>query len=476
MTNQKRELTRVACLPSLDKVFFFLLVVGLCEFASFAVATQALAQQPVVNSVDITVTQLFQPSGSVGIGTDARTSGIGPDDSGGVSRRDPSDVIKLENNFYVFYTKTVRQHVPPEGAWVFNGNFTSGYSYGEIWYATSIDGTQWVERGQALGRGQSGVWDSASVFTPNVVKGTDDEVYLYYTGIDEDGGDYNGNDVWNSDSFNDITQIGVARLDLDSNGLVTGATRLNSGNPILSPTYEPLTAQADRKFDSYRVDDSSLVIFDFDSDGDLDYGLYYKGRKLGEGAGTTKMGLAIADNVDSQYVRQNNGDSVQATGHEVMVWNQGEGVMSLVSASGNGLFYAEDKVIFQPVRDESGNTLDTRGLSAPGAFRQELTDYGYTGGISWGIRMDGSNGGSTSTSGRFLSRYDISFDIFVRGDLNGDGLVDNFDIAPFALALFDRAAYDMMYTEIDSNQVGDFSGDGVMNNFDIVGFAAVLGF
>ena len=63
---------------------------------------------------------------------------------------------------------------------------------------------------------------------------------------------------------------------------------------------------------------------------------------------------------------------------------------------------------------------------------------------------------------------------FYLGDMNGNGEVNNLDIAGFALALFNRAAYNQMFPGIDPDEVGDFSGDGVLNNLDIAGFAAVL--
>ena len=69
----------------------------------------------------------------------------------------------------------------------------------------------------------------------------------------------------------------------------------------------------------------------------------------------------------------------------------------------------------------------------------------------------------------------LTFDAeILLGDMNGSGEVNNFDIAAFALALFDPPAYSQMFPEIDSDRVGDFSGDGVLSNFDIAGFAAVL--
>jgi agmatine/peptidylarginine deiminase len=60
------------------------------------------------------------------------------------------------------------------------------------------------------------------------------------------------------------------------------------------------------------------------------------------------------------------------------------------------------------------------------------------------------------------------------GDLNCDGLVNNFDIDPFVLALSDPAAYAVAYPDCDINNA-DIDGDGQVNNFDIDPFVALLG-
>ena len=64
----------------------------------------------------------------------------------------------------------------------------------------------------------------------------------------------------------------------------------------------------------------------------------------------------------------------------------------------------------------------------------------------------------------------------ILGDADGDGVVNNLDIAAFALALFNRSAYQLMYPALDPDEVLDMNGDGVFNNLDISGFAAALGF
>ncbi|QDV42273.1 Endonuclease/Exonuclease/phosphatase family protein [Stieleria neptunia] len=62
----------------------------------------------------------------------------------------------------------------------------------------------------------------------------------------------------------------------------------------------------------------------------------------------------------------------------------------------------------------------------------------------------------------------------VLGDMNGDGQVDNLDIAAFAMALSDPVAYAQAYPGLDPEILGDFDDDGYLTNLDIAGFAALL--
>ena len=74
----------------------------------------------------------------------ANIKGIGsqPD----TCRRDPSDIIKLNNTYYIFYTK-VQKPAPL---------YPSGY-YGTVWYATSTDeGYTWTERSCVIEKGPPG--------------------------------------------------------------------------------------------------------------------------------------------------------------------------------------------------------------------------------------------------------------------------------------------------------------------------------
>ncbi|MGE0481870.1 MAG: FG-GAP repeat domain-containing protein [Phycisphaerae bacterium] len=58
-------------------------------------------------------------------------------------------------------------------------------------------------------------------------------------------------------------------------------------------------------------------------------------------------------------------------------------------------------------------------------------------------------------------------------DMNCDGLVNNFDIDPFVLALSNPAQYHATFPNCDIS-AGDANGDGLVNNFDIDPFVAIL--
>ncbi len=314
----------------------------------------------------------------------------------GIQRRDPSDVIKLGDKYYVFYSKSIHSDWPKYG-WEKHPYLSSGY-YGTIWYATSPDGLKWTERGEALGRGPKGKLDSNGVFSPNVIRAPDGKVYMYYTGVPL--GFVNNNTT-------DYTYIFGSELQFGSDGLVSGTRRLNNGDPFLSPTAGK---KHDGKslFDSYRVDDPAMLWRDYDSDGKMELGLYYKGRAESGTPGQTKMGLAIAEAPAGPFKRHSGsaaGNVAQAAGHEVMMFALGDGVVSLVSNVGNGVYFDKEGTKFAKVAKFAGR------IHAPGAFRPELTDPAYTGGVTWGVSM--IHNGNTP----YLVRWDSK-------DLTVPGLAD----------------------------------------------------
>lgn len=282
----------------------------------------------------------------------AELKGLEPEN--GVCRRDPSDVIKVDGIYYVWYTKTEKQY--------------SGYD-ASIWFATSKDGETWTEKGEALQRGARGAWDEFSVFTPNILvaKG---KYYLYYTGVKPTPG--NKERIFENNSENDFTAIGLAVSNVPD-----GPFERTSSEPVLKVSDDAT------EFDSYRVDDACLIYRN------EKYLLYYKGRSLqygDQGPRHTKLGVAMADRPEGPYLKQSN-NPIITSGHEVMVWPYQKGLMALLSdhgPEGKSLQYSSDGVTFKKV-GEFGNDYP----KAPGSFRSghfsDASDQEK--GIDWGISM-----------------------------------------------------------------------------------------
>jgi predicted GH43/DUF377 family glycosyl hydrolase len=275
-------------------------------------------------------------------------SGIGYQD--GFRRQDPSNVIKADDLYYVWYTRlpTTREH--PNDPY-----------YSTIWYATSPDGWHWQEQGQALGMAQAGEWDDYGVITPYVAV-KDGAYYMFYTATASP-----------RPKRGFYARIGLAIADSPD-----GPWRRFEDNPILEPGYEK------GRYDESVVDDAYVIVRDGK------YWMYHKVRSPGQKVHTTKIALAIADKITGPYKKY--GDSpVTDTGHTVMVWPHREGVAMLVDhgwkAGGiepSTILYAKDGIHFEKVSTiERNGNLTYIGSSGyvPDAFTN--TEQGQ--GISWGI-------------------------------------------------------------------------------------------
>ncbi len=306
----------------------------------------------------------------------------------GITRRDPSDIIKVGGTYFVYYTHVDHEKLPAD----LKRLRASGY-VGTIWYATSQnEGLHWVEQGPALGTGTPGSFDSFAVFTPNILK-FDNRYWLYYTGVRPTP----GKDVFENNSVNDFTAIGVAVADSPHGPF----ERLND-QPILTVSPGSTDPAKPSPFDSYRIDDAALLVRDHDADGDPDILLYYKGRNIDHGRsgpGKTQMGLAIAETPAGPYRRLNDGKSILSSSHEVMIWPHRSGVAAYASAS-RTLEFAPDGIDF------ASSPLHVRTATkpiAPGCFRTDLAKPEQFGrGITWGVSMKDPGGPAP-----YLVRYAI---------------------------------------------------------------------
>ena len=269
----------------------------------------------------------------------------------GVTRRDPSDIIRAGSRYYVWYTKTTRG--------------SSGYD-AAVWYATSRDGKTWTEKSESIKRGRTGNWDAQSVFTPNVLV-AEGRYYLFYTAISKP----------KTERFS--TAIGAAVSDSPD-----GPWKKHSGNPILTTgagqwaAKTGAKAEAGAAWDSHVVDDACLIVRDGK------YWLYYKGRQMGMSPAQTKIGVAVSARPQGPYIKSELNPLIKS-GHEVLVWPFGEGVAVLIGQTGslkNTVQYAPDGLKFSVkahIKDPP---------KAPGAYRPDAFTNTKSGkGISWGISM-----------------------------------------------------------------------------------------
>jgi beta-xylosidase len=264
----------------------------------------------------------------------------------GVMRRDPSDIIKVGDKFYLWYSK---------------GKISPGYD-ATVWYATSTDGENWTEKGMALAKGKPGTWEGESVFTPNILV-AEGKYWLFYTGVSRKF----------EQPYNPDSKIGIAVSDSPDGPWERLAT-----NPALTNSDKP------EDFDSHLVDDACLIV----KDGK--YWFYYKGRQLGKGPGQTKMGVAIADHPQGPYVKHPENPVIPGN-HEVLVWPQGKGVAAMIGTTGpddiiNTIRYAEDGIHFTKTHDLVNSP------SAAGAYRPEaFTESGKGEMPGWGVKIGRAN-------------------------------------------------------------------------------------
>ena len=289
-------------------------------------------------------------------------TGIGHE--AGITRLDASDIIKVGDTYYVYYTKIY--------------GLVPGY-WGTLWYASSTDeGFSWEEQGEILGLGKKGAFDSQATFTPNILS-ANGKYYLYYTGVKPTPGNKAGE--FENNSTTDITAIGVAISDSPDGPF----TRV-SEDPILKVSVEP------EKFDSYRVDDAVLMYRN-----GL-YWLYYKGRSRISGPGRTEMGVAFSQQAEGPFEKYHK--TLLSNSHAVTLWQEGHGIACLASLS-KTFEYSADGIDFH------SNRLHVKvenSPKAPGVFRQDLTDQKVRGeGIKWGLSLV-KNGNEA-----YLVRYSVNY-------------------------------------------------------------------
>lgn len=253
----------------------------------------------------------------------------------GVVRRDPSAVIKIDEKYYVWYSKSTG---PTDG---FAGDIENEKVFPwdrcDIWYATSADGITWKEEGLAVPRGPKGAYDDRSVFTVEIMT-WEGMYYLVYQTVKSP---YN---------VRVKNQVGLAWSN-SPNGPWT-----KSEEPVLSPADNGVwkgdqdnrfNVEKKGDFDSHKVHDPCIIPYQGK------FYLYYKGEQMGEeitfGGRQIRHGVAVSDNPKGPYVKSPY-NPISNSGHEICVWPYNGGIASLITTDGpekNTLQWSPDGINFE---------------------------------------------------------------------------------------------------------------------------------
>lgn len=253
----------------------------------------------------------------------------------GVTRRDPSDMIKVEGLYYVYYTKSV--------------DITYGFGTGnpekkvfpwdksDVWYATSKDGRIWDEVGIAVKRGKKGSFDDRSVFTPQVMVHDGKYILVYQTVKDPYVNRVKSN-------------IGMA-IAYSPEGPFRKLEK-----PILSPSNDGewlgnedsrFKVKTQGSFDSHKVHDPALIYYK------SKYYLYYKGERMGEhqtfGGREIRWGVALSENLEGPY-EKSEFNPITNSGHELCIWPYKGGIAALLVTNGaesNTIQWSPDGINFE---------------------------------------------------------------------------------------------------------------------------------
>lgn len=159
-----------------------------------------------------------------------------------------------------------------------------------------------------------------------------------------------------------------------------------ANNPILEVSQDSVA------FDSYRIDDASLLVRDDK------ICLYYKGRSIIHGKSGphhTKMGVAFAYVPEGPFEKYPS--AILDKSHEVLIWSEVGGVASLASIN-KTISIASEGLNFRVAKENLVHIP-----KAPGLYRPHLEDGHKVDTVpGWGVAMKVKKGDS------HLIRYEMN--------------------------------------------------------------------
>ena len=297
----------------------------------------------------------------------SRISGIGRQK--GVTRRDPSKIIKVGDAFHVWYT---RRQTPETWRGVKYASETRpawAWDMAEIWHATSQDGFHWQEQGIAVPRGASGACDDRSVFTPDILV-HEGKYYLYYQMVQG---------VWKHRSLHRIGMAWAESPDGPWHKLDEPILKPGRRGGFVGEDDDADAVDGYGDWDSHKLHDPYILKYRGD------FWLYYKGVQFGRtyrhdlGIG---WGVAMAETPQGPFIKSPL-NPITNSGHETFLYPFREGIAAVTSHEGpekNTIQYAPDGLNFEVVGKVTVPPA-AAGPYVPDAF----ADNGDGRGITWGL-------------------------------------------------------------------------------------------
>lgn len=292
----------------------------------------------------------------------------------GVTRRDPSTVLRIKGVYYVWYTRRKTKTKIREGLSRLSEQDwdtpVTDWDLAEIWYATSNDGFSWQEQGCAVERGSLDAFDGRTICTPDVL-GFDGKYYLYYQAVKFPKMKRSGNSIgmaWAESPDGPWTRLEHPVLTPGSAG------RWEQGGDNDSELVEEFG-----DWDSHKIHDPFVLV----KDGKV--WLYYKGQPMGwpmKNCGAIGWGVAVADRPEGPFIKSPL-NPITNSGHETCLFPWHGGIASINAHDGpekDTLQFAEDGLNFKPVASV------VLPPAAAGAFNQDkCANTGDGKGFSWGL-------------------------------------------------------------------------------------------
>ena len=263
---------------------------------------------------------------------------------------DPSNIIKYNGLYYMWYTEHLKK--------------TSCWEGGYIILATSEDGTDWKDRGIAIPKGIDGEIDDLAAITSYIVP-ANGKFCLFYTAF----------------GSLDKKRKGITY----ALGDTPDGPWKKSGKKLFWPSGNV------NEWDGLHIDDANIIFYK------NNWYFYYKGKPAVNGkpglAKDTKVGVATSENLLGPYKKYKRNPVFP--GHAFTAWVHRGGV----AAFGFGTFWSEDGLHFEKATEWNPGTI---GLFCPENFGNGENYHG----VSWGIVVMKPKG-----KARHLNRLEVPLSI-----------------------------------------------------------------